>query len=410
MPDLHVTTYLVLGIALLGMAALPNVLDRGPLALPVVYVAVGAAAFALLPALPELRPTSNAATAHALEYAAEVVVLVSLAGVGLRLDRRFGWRSWSVVWRLLGIAMPLTIAAVAGLGVVALGLPLATAVLLGAVLAPTDPVLAGAVQVDGPGEGREDEVRFSLTTEAGLNDGLAFPFTYLALALVAGVDASGWADWVAVDLVYRIVAGLTVGAAVGMAVAWYVFRVSDEARDVRAPGLIVIAVITLAYGLAELAHGYGFLAVFTAAVAGRRLAPDAEYHRVTFGFNEQVEQMLTALSLICLGGIMVSEADLFGWRTLALAVALVLVVRPLAGRVALLGARLSGGEERATAFFGVRGVGSIYYLAFAQTRGAFDGAEDVWAVVLLAIAISAVVHGVTAGPAMARLDRLRART
>ncbi|OZC01254.1 hypothetical protein BSZ36_18325 [Rubricoccus marinus] len=407
--DLHVLTYLVVGAALLGMATLPRLFGRGPLSLPVLYIALGAAAFALVPALPLLRPTADDALAHVLEYATEVVVIVSLVGVGVRLDRRPGWRAWRVVWQLLGVAMPLTIAAVAGLGAAVLSLPLASAVLLGAVVAPTDPVLAGAVQVGGPDEGEEDEVRGSLTTEAGLNDGLAFPFTYLALALLGGLGAGGWAEWIAVDIIYRIVAGLAVGAGVARALAWYVFERSDESEQTEAPGLIALTVIALAYGLAELVHGYGFLAVFAAGVAGRGAATESSYHRSVFQFNEQIEQALTALALVVLGGILVGEWAYLSWEAALVAALLVLVVRPLARWLSLRGCgRLSPTEAKAVAFFGVRGIGSLYYLAFAQTRGAFEGLGDVWAVALLAVAFSAVLHGATAGPVMRRLDERRA--
>ena len=175
----------VLGVAILMAAVLPEIISRLPLSLPIIYVASGMVLFSLPIGLEAPRPTSE--DAGYAERLTEFVVIVSLMGAGLKLRRPIGLRTWGTTWRLLGITMPLTIGAIAALGSVGLGMPLATAVLLGAVLAPTDPVLASDVQLEGPSEDdADDEVRFALTSEAGLNDALAFPFTNLAIAIAAG--------------------------------------------------------------------------------------------------------------------------------------------------------------------------------------------------------------------------------
>ena len=414
--NLHALIYVVAGLALLGMAALPKLLSRRPLSIPVLYIGLGAAVFALPLGLPTLHPTADDELARALEYATELVVIVSLAGAGLKIDRRPGWKAWKTAWKLLLITMPLSIAAVAVLGAWGLGLGLVSALLLGAVLAPTDPVLADDVQVGPPLEGRGDEVRFGLTTEAGLNDGLAFPFTYLALA-AAGAAAAGtvgeadWiARWAAFDLLYRIGVGVVVGVAVGWGISWYVFRVSGEPEALEAgeddtnPGLLIFTGIALAYGLAELAYGSGFLSVFVAAVAGRGFAPEEEYAAHVYRSADQVEQALIAFALVVLGGILVGERAHLSWEAAGVAAAFVLIVRPLVGYASLNQCPLTRRERWALAFFGVRGVGSIYYLAFAQTRASFEGLETIWATVLLAIVCSAVLHGATATPAMRKLD------
>ena len=147
----------------------------------------------------------------------EFVVIVALMGAGLKLDRPLGWHSWLITWRLIGVAMPITIAAIALLGWGWLGLDLASALLLGAALAPTDPVLASDVQVGPPKSGEEDEVRFALTSEAGLNDGLSFPFVYLAIAVsLSQVTGKFWfREWLLVDVVWKLAAGIGVGWLVG---------------------------------------------------------------------------------------------------------------------------------------------------------------------------------------------------
>ena len=182
---------LVTGIALLGAAWLPHVLKRRALSFPALYVGLGVLLYAIGLPLPDPDPIQHGVV---VERITELTVLVALLGAGIRIDTRFGWRRWGVTWRLLGIAMPITILAGWLLGMELLGYGFATAALLGAVLAPTDPVLASDLQVGGPGEGGEDPVRFGLTSEAGLNDALAFPFVWLAIA-IAAAGSGGDIDW-----------------------------------------------------------------------------------------------------------------------------------------------------------------------------------------------------------------------
>jgi NhaP-type Na+/H+ or K+/H+ antiporter len=175
--DLLDLTYAVFGVGALLAALLPRLLADRPLSMPMVFLGLGAALFALPLGLPDPDPLAHPGVAERLT---EVGVIIALMGAGLKLDRGLGWRAWSSTWRLLAIAMPLTIAGTALLGWWWVGLAPAAAVLLGAALAPTDPVLASDVQVGEPSaeENAEDEVRFALTSEAGLNDALAFPFFY----------------------------------------------------------------------------------------------------------------------------------------------------------------------------------------------------------------------------------------
>lgn len=208
----YVVLIAVFGAIILVTAWLPLVLKPLPLSLPIACIALGI--------LLALSPLSYIAAANPLENRAlterltELAVIISLMGAGLKLDRPVSWRGWMVTWRLLAISMPLTIAGIALLGWGLLGLGLASAILLGAALAPTDPVLASDVQVGPPNSEEEDEVRFALTSEAGLNDGLSFPFVYLAIAIaLSQVSGEPWlGEWLAVAVVWKLAAGLALAA------------------------------------------------------------------------------------------------------------------------------------------------------------------------------------------------------
>lgn len=335
------------------------------------------------------------------EVLSELTVIVALFATGLRLDVVRPFARWSAAWRLLVVAMPLTIAALALVGLAA-GLPPASALLLGAVLAPTDPVLAGDVQVGPPTEGGEHPVRFALTTEAGLNDGLAFPFVYLALAALGGLSAVEAGEWVWRDLGYRILAGTLAGAMVGWLLGQIVFR--WPARNVLAAtgsGVLALAGVLVCYGFAEMIHGYGFIACFVGGLVFRRIEAEHEFHGNLHLFNLAIEHALTAVLLLMVGAALGTYAADVRWQHLAIAAALVFAIRPLIGWFSLAGTGLGARERFVTAAFGVRGIGSLYYLAFAAGMAAVPSLADLWLVVLVTIALSAAVHGLTAGAALA---------
>jgi len=392
------------------------------MSLPIVLLVVGAAVFAL-------PWTADPDPRHELvltERLTGVVVIVALMGAGLKIDRPIGWRRWATTWRLLGIAMPLTIAGIALAGSTLLGFGLGAAVLLGAVLAPTDPVLAADVQVGEPTTEsaeeeqvddlrEEDEVRFSLTSEAGLNDGLAFPFVWAAIAIAASAAGEEHRDllaWVGYDLVYRLAVGVVVGIVMGKLLARVMFDPPGRLTPLadQSEGFVALAATLLAYGVTELLHAYGFVAVFVTAVTLRTAERRHEFHRVLHDFVRQVEELLVVAVLVLFGGALI--AGVLGpltWQGVVVAVLAVFVVRPVAGRLALAGADVRPAERRTIGFFGVRGVGSLYYLAFALHRAPFPEAGELWATVSLALVLSIVVHGVAATPVMERLDRWTAR-
>lgn len=430
--------YLLLGLSLLLAIVLPQVTRRIALSPPMVLVAVGML-IGLLP-LPDGVSLDPEANRTVVTHVTEFTVLVSLMGVGLAIERTLdlrswrSWRTWSPVWRLLVVTMPLTILGVAVLGWWVAGLAPAVALLLGAVLAPTDPVLASDVQVgepitedidereDGDAPAEDDDIRFSLTAEAGLNDGLAFPFVHLALLLLAGgftvLDVGTWIGWYVVG---KIVLGVAVGIGAGWLLGRQAFRArSDKLRlaDHGEP-LLALAALLAAYGAAELVGGYGFLAVFACAMRLRASERGHSYQRAMHGVVERLEQLMTLMILLVLGMAMTRGLlDHLDWRGVVVALALVLVVRPLAGYAALsvlardddVVGGLDRGERMAVAFFGVRGVGSLFYLAYAASHEHVPDEPWLWSTVAFTVIASVLLHGVTATPAMARLDERRGTT
>ena len=470
--------YLIAGAAMLLALVLPTVLDRYAVSAAMVLLVLGMAIGLLpLPAGMRLDPVT---IRPQVERITEFTVLVALMGVGLAIDRSFDWRSrtawasWSPTWRLLALAMPLTIASVALLGW-ALGVAPAAALLLGAVLAPTDPVLASDVQVEGPkveggaeanpvgvaedqrgderrddlgrrdddgdGDGEcdgddaggeegaalgepvdeKDDVRFALTSEAGLNDGLALPFVTAAVLLASAGSFSEWGlRWVTWYLVGKVVLGVVIGVAVGWGLARIAFRSPRPALRLAEQGeaLLAIAALVLTYGVSQLCGGYGFVSVFVCALTLRAAERNHRYHRSMHEVVQRLERLLTLLILLVLGmavtkGVL-GELD---WRGVAIALALVFVVRPLAGWVSLslrprrpgLPGGLGRREMLATAFFGVRGIGSLYYLALAAGEHAFSEERWLWSTVAFTILLSVMVHGTLATPVMRSLERRRER-
>lgn len=415
---------MIAGLAVLAATVLPRLLSDKPLSLPMVLLGLGFAAFTLPLGLEVPHPLQHGKLTERLT---ELAVIIALMGAGLKLDRPPGWRAWMATWRLLAITMPLTIGAAAVLGWGMAGFVPATAMLLGAVIAPTDPVLATEVQVGAPGEGYEEgeaekqdpagaevEVRFSLTSEAGLNDGLAFPFTYAAIAMaIAGPAPANWiGSWLLVDVAYKLGVAFVLGLVLGRLMARTILALPAETELAKAiTGMSALAATLLVYGVTEYAGGYGFIAVFVAACAIRNYERDHDYHESLHVFTEQAEMLLTAGIVVALGGAIAHGllAPLT-WSLVFVGLLLVFVVRPAAGTIGLLGFGGVTWQERATiSFFGIRGVGSLYYLSYAINEEQFPGKETLWALVAFVIVLSILVHGIAGAPVMGVLDRRRAR-
>jgi NhaP-type Na+/H+ or K+/H+ antiporter len=426
--------YLIVGVLLVGMALGRTWLARLPVSTAMLYLVVGIAigpfGFGLL-AIDPLGDTP------VLERLTEIAVVVSLFTAGLKL--RLAWRDrrWLVPIRLATLSMAITVGLVAVVGVVALGLPLGAAILLGAIVAPTDPVLASDVQVASPGD--RDAVRVGLTGEAGLNDGTAFPFVMLGLGLLGLHDLGPLGlRWLAIDVVWASLAGLAVGALTGTLVGRLALRLRQASgASVGAEELLTLGLIALAYGTALLVSGYGFLAVFAAGAALRRVerhatGPDldplenpdapqpvagdpatdpehapAHLAREVLTLNEGFERIAEAGLVVTVGAMLpiafIPDAVWF-------VPLLLLAIRPLAVAAGLAGMPVAPAQRRLIGWFGIRGIGSLYYLLYAIAHGLPDQVGGQLATLTLTVvAASAVVHGVSVTPLMAWYERRSGR-
>ncbi|MBU1346089.1 MAG: cation:proton antiporter [Alphaproteobacteria bacterium] len=407
----YILFLLGLGAVVLLVSWAPKGLKQLPLSLAMLCVALGWGVFSLgiLSFNPDPRTYDTLA-----ERLTELVVIIALMGAGLKLDRPLGLRAWGATWRLLAIAMPLTIAATAVLGLTGLGFSLAMSLLLGAAMAPTDPVLASDVQTGPPRSGEENEVRFNLTAEAGLNDALAFPFVNLAILVslsgAAGLALNDLGPWFAVDVVWKLAAGGAMGWIVGKAMGWLIFRAHDRGISRHADGLVAIGATFIAYALTELVHGYGFLAVFVCALTIRASERDDDFHEEMHDFAEQIERLLMMLLLVLFGGALANGLlDALTWADALIGLAILFIVRPVVGYLSLIGSPLRKRDRIMLAYLGIRGLGSVYYLAYGINHGTFGDSERLWAITGFIVLVSIVVHGVTSTPLMALIERLGGR-
>ena len=363
-----------------------------------------------------------------IEILTEVAVLISLFAVGLRLRVGLSDRMWLAPVMMATVAMVLTIAAMVGVGT-GLGLTLGAALLLASILAPTDPVLASDVQVHNIKE--RDQLRFSLTGEGGLNDGAAFPFVMLALGVLGlhelGPNALRW--W-SVDVAWATLGGLALGWALGIGFSRAVVHLRHERRQAFGmESFLTLGLIALTYGLALSIKTYGFLAVFAAGLAVRHIehrhnvnrgattdntltAADkgvaasatpaqtsAYMAKAVLDFALDLERLAELTVMLVIGALLTTQA--FTMTSMIVALSLIFVVRPIAIYLATIGTLLTRTQRRLAAWFGIRGIGSVYYLAYALTHGATtDEMRVVTDAVLVTIAVSVLLHGSSATPIM----------
>lgn len=401
-----ILTYL--GVAIWIAVVLPRLLSRRLLTAPIVYLVLATVVFALLSESPFPHLGDEPYFGKRLT---ELGVIVSLTGAGLKLRQPFARRTWKHSWRLLVITMPLTIAGVALMGWSMLGFAPATALLLGAVIAPTDPVLASDIQTTPPDQEDHSETKLALTTEAGLNDGLAFPFTNMAIAMATvGIAPALWLnDWLLVDVLYKIVVGTLVGIGSGWLMAKVIFKITP-AKGVDhflTVGLLSLSLTLLPYGLAEILGGYGFITVFVAAAVFRHIESKFQHLTYLHDFSQELEKILVVI-LFTFAGIYLSQhfLDNFEWYMIPAALVILLLIRPVSGMIGLLGSSLPTAKRGIVSFFGIRGIGSIYYLLYAFYHTDFPQHNEALALVVTVIVLSIFMHGLLARPVMQKWDPL----
>jgi NhaP-type Na+/H+ or K+/H+ antiporter len=430
---------LIVGFLLILMALSSTVLERLPLSTAMLYLIVG---LAVSPWGMDLMRADVRQHAWLLERLTEVIVLISLFTAGLKLSPGLRDRRWVLPLRLALTSMVITVTAIAGAAYFFLGLPAGACILLGAILAPTDPVLASDVQVNRPGD--RDRLRFALTGEGGLNDGTAFPFVMLGLGLLGlhEIGDFGW-RWLLVDGLWATFAGLGVGALLGLAVGRLVLYLRREHKEaVGLDDFLAMGLIALSYGAALLLQAYGFLAVFAAGVALRHLEqsegsgeasqqvveqanvhPDqsiaeavavdpqhapAYMAQAVLGFNQQVERIGEVAVVITIGALLWSVRwhDAVWWFVPLL----LLLVRPAAVGLGLLKSPSSAQQRWLIGWFGIRGIGSLYYLMYAINHGVSgDLADQLTALTLSVVVTSIVVHGISVTPMMAAYEQAMKR-
>jgi sodium/hydrogen antiporter len=398
--------FVLVGVLLVVIALLGRFLDRLPVSPAMIYLLVG---FTLGPAVFDVLELHPLRELEMLEAITEIALLIALFTVGVKMRVPIGdWR-WSLPLRLATVSMVLTIFGVALAAMLILDFEWPLALMIGAVLAPTDPVLASDVQLRSAED--RDSLRFGLTGEGGLNDGTAFPFVLLALG-VMGLHDLGWFGWrwLAIDLAWGTIGGLLVGFAVGTALARCVRWLRAWRKDaVIFDEFLLLGVIALSYGMALAVHALGFLAVFAAGLALRRADDiDADSRRTAdrspltpsmLSVNAQLERIVE-VAIVLLVGAMISTGY---WSTAALmlAAALFLVIRPLAVWIGVPDAAARGAPRRLLAWFGIRGIGSVYYAVYYAGYELSDPvAEQLLSAVFTVVAASIVLHGISATPLM----------
>ncbi|GAB4438573.1 MAG: cation:proton antiporter [Chloroflexi bacterium OHK40] len=426
--------YLIAGALFVLMALANSTLRRLPLSSALLYLLVG---IGIGPAGLGLLRLNPLADAGLIERLSEVAVIVSLFTSGLKLRAALRDPIWRIPLRLAFGAMLVTVALIAAVGSLGLGLSLGAAVLLGAILAPTDPVLAADVQVERPSD--QDRLRFGLTGEAGLNDGTAFPMVMLGLGLLGlhELGPFGW-RWLAVDVVWATLAGLGCGWLLGQLIGRLVVYLRRTHREaVGLDDFLALGLIGLAYAVAHLLHAYGFLAVFAAGLALRHIelteSPDddpeateldaapgdgaelatnparapAVMAREVLGFNEPLERIGEVAMVVVLGSLLVPLLPALPPTTLWFIPLLLIVIRPVAVLICLSGSATGPVQRGLTAWFGIRGIGSIYYLMYALTHGVEgDLALQLTAITVATVTVSIIVHGISVTPLMRTYRRL----
>jgi NhaP-type Na+/H+ or K+/H+ antiporter len=403
--------FLLIGALLLVRGLTATLLQRLPVTAAIIYLGVGVLFGPTALNLFHFNPLKESAL---LQVLTEVAVLISLFSAGVKMPGSFNFTRWRPPMLLATVSMALTVALVATFAVYVLDLPLGAGILLGAILAPTDPVLATDVQIRHPGD--RDQLRFTLTCEAGMNDGSAFPFVMLGLGLLGLHElGDGGQRWLVVEVLWATIGAIAIGIAAGVALAklGWLLRSKPHSHELM-NDFLGLGLIGVVYGLCVLIDAWGFLAVFVAAVAlrqtERKLAktasPDIDGEALptvsegSLIFKEHLERLSEMVLVILLGGTLF--VDSWSWAAVGLSLFLFVVARPLSVLVGLLGSGTPWRIRGLTAWFGVRGMGSLYYLMFAIQHGLPEGlALQLIQLTLIVVTMSILVHGTSVKPLLA---------
>ncbi|MBW3500845.1 sodium:proton antiporter [Janthinobacterium sp. NKUCC08_JDC] len=424
--------FILIGCLMLARGLGADGIARLPLTSAMAYLGVG---LLLGPMFLGLFSFDLVQQAPLLETLTEIAVLISLFSAGVKMPVPFSLARWLPSLRLAWLSMAISVALVAAFSCLVLGLPLGAGILLGAILAPTDPVLATDVQLRHAGD--REQLRFMLTSEAGMNDGSGFPFVMLGLGLL-GLHELGpqGATWLWRDLVWASAGAIALGAAGGALLAWLGWQVrAKEPKHAMLDDLAALGLIALVYGVSTWLHAWGFLAVFFAGVALRQtelrlagapkdrhgLLQDEETHAVSAAkphdsdvtltvsgeslvFKEHLERLSELTLVLLLGGAVTAAA--WSWQAWSVALFLLLVARPASVMLGLLASGTSVRLRGLAAWFGVRGIGSLYYLSYAIAHGLADGlARELADITLVVVILSIVAHGLTVKPLLERYWR-----
>jgi len=428
-----------MGGLLLARGLTAPMLKRLPVTPAIVYLAVGLLVGPTVLNLFHFNPLKESAL---LEVLTEVAVLISLFSAGVKMPVPFSFARWRTPILLASVSMAVSVALVAAFAHFLLGLPLGAGVLLGAILAPTDPVLATDVQTRHPGD--RDQLRFTLTCEAGMNDGTAFPFVMLGMGLLGLHEVGEFGlRWALVDVLWATVAAIAIGVLSGAALAILGRKLrSAHPQHKLMDDFLGLGLIGVVYGLSVWIDAWGFLAVFFAAVALRqtelelaatdrssadqenlnppqadRIEPETEnacpddepaptVSEGSLVFKEHLERLSELVLILLIGGTLF--LDSWSWRAVGLALFLFLVARPVSVLVGLLGTRTAWPIRGMVGWFGVRGIGSLYYLMYAIQHGLpEDLAMDLIQLTLITVTLSILAHGTSVKPLMSRFKRYR---
>lgn len=395
----YILSLLIIGLLLLGVTLGSGWIKRLPLSYALIYLIVGILLGSYGLGLIDVRPDTQF-----LERLTEFVVIISVFGCGLKINRPLKLWAWQSTIRLIGLLMPLSIGALALLAHYALGMGWGAAVLLGAILAPTDPVLASEVQLAHVED--KDELRFALTSEGGINDALAFPFVYFGLYWFKDPNLNNWfKNWVAVDLVWALTTGVLMGILVAKAIVWIDRHIQKRRpADDLLEDFIAVSIVLLTYSLTEVINGYGFLAVFVAGLMVQRSYFCQQDKRMAqLEFTEQIEKLLEVATIIVLGTVLLLEPILkYAGESLLIAGSIFLFVRPLGMWLSMIGSGLPKSTRSLMGWFGIRGIGSLYYMTYALGKGLTGStAEEIAWITYTVVVLSVIFHGVTAYPLMA---------